>query len=333
MPGLVERLQVGKREDLADFIAVADAKATPVMSAIPKGKKLTNTLMQWPVDNYPAVNLEGVVDEEDVNSFDNLASGRALLTNYVQKRRRQFKVSDLSEMSDVAGVGQGEEFAKAAAKAIIMLKRDIESVICSDDDAQADTGEVGYETRGLGTFIKATAGTVLPISSSYLTPSASIDTTAMASLTESTVGDVLESMYRQTGEKKRYYGPCGTKFKRRISELSIYQPGVSSTVSALRTFTHDADERKIVSVVDFIEGDFGEIELMPTLFQAQDQAEAAQLRRCYVLDLDMLELRYGRMPIMQELENQGGGRRGYVDSVFGLVVKNPLGLGKFAATS
>jgi hypothetical protein len=33
-----------------------------------------------------------------------------------------------------------------------------------------------------------------------------------------------------------------------------------------------------------------------------------------------------------ELENQGGGRRGLVQSALLLLVKNPRGLGKFAAT-
>jgi hypothetical protein len=34
-----------------------------------------------------------------------------------------------------------------------------------------------------------------------------------------------------------------------------------------------------------------------------------------------------------ELENQGGGRRGLVQSALLLLVKNPRGLGKFAGSS
>ena len=37
MAGLVERNQVGKREDLADIISIVDAKKTPFTSMVKKG--------------------------------------------------------------------------------------------------------------------------------------------------------------------------------------------------------------------------------------------------------------------------------------------------------
>jgi hypothetical protein len=45
MAELFERNQVGKREDLANIIAMVDAKDTPVSSMIPKGKKPGKVLL------------------------------------------------------------------------------------------------------------------------------------------------------------------------------------------------------------------------------------------------------------------------------------------------
>jgi hypothetical protein len=45
MAELFEINQVGKREDLANIVAMVDAKDTPVASMIPKGKKPGKVLL------------------------------------------------------------------------------------------------------------------------------------------------------------------------------------------------------------------------------------------------------------------------------------------------
>jgi hypothetical protein len=92
-------------------------------------------------------------------------------------------------------------------------------------------------------------------------------------------------------------------------------------------------DKTVISAVDTYVGDFGTISLVPTLFNAKDAAAAVQLARGYLLNMDMLEVRYGRRPRFQELEDQGGGPRGLIDAIAALVCWNPKGLGKFAAAS
>jgi hypothetical protein len=333
MPELVERLQVGKREDLADVIAVVDAKTCPFISMVPKGTELTNALMEWQMDNYPDPAFDGVVDNQDVTVFENLSEGRVGASNYIQIFERKPKVSRLAQnVSDVAGIGKKKEMAKQVAKGLVMIKRDMESAFCSDHDAQADDGAVGYRTRGAGSWITNTAQTVLPVNVNYRTPTGSLNNTAMASLTETLVNDLLESIYDQTGVNKTMILLCGTKLKRRFTEFSIYQPSVSATVGTLRTYNQEGN-RKIVASIDFLEGDFGSLELHPSKFLAKDASTAAQARRGYVLDMDMFELRYNTMPNFRPLEDQGGGPRGLIEAIAGLVCKSPLGLGKFYATT
>jgi hypothetical protein len=332
MPGLVEPTQPGKREDLSDLISNVDMRGTPLTTMLKKGPRPKNTLFDWQVDAYDAPNTNGVVDGEDVNSYDNKAKNRQKLSGRVQKVRRPWKVSDMAEeVSDPAGVKS--EAANAIAKSLVELKRDMECVIGGDNDSQADNGSVPYLTRALGKWIQNGAQSDLPVPSAFRTPTTSIDTTAMASLTEATIQGVLQSVYLQTGENKRYALICGVDFKRAVTDMTKTQAGVSSTVASIRTYNQpDAKEGMIYSNVDMFVGDFGELEIMPSVWLAFGTSNSPT-RRAYLLDTSKLTLRPLRNPGSKRLADQGGGPRGYVDAIFALQCDNPLGHGKFAATS
>jgi len=329
MAALFERSQVGKREDLADYISLVDAKDTPIVSMAPKGNKPGNTLLQWQADNMPAAVTTGSVDGVDVSSYENLNSGRAIISNYIQVFQRAIRVSPLAvDVSVVAGLR--DELAGMVAKGIKLLKRDMEATVSSNNDAQADNGTVAYLTKALGTWISTSGGSTLQVPSAYRTPSASIATTATASLTETNIQAVLTSIYGQTGTFKDYDGVVGTNLKRAFSNL-LFTTTLSSTSTvgvtgaggtAIRTFSRDANSDAYIASVDIFEGDFGRIKLHPSLFMPDAD-------NGYVLDMELLELRYTNLPEVTELPDAGGGPARLVKAVAGLICKNPLGLGKF----
>ena len=328
MAALFERSQKGKREDLADFISLVDAKDTPVTSMIPKGNKPGNTLLQWQADNMPTAVSTGSVDGADVSGYENLNSGRAVLSNYVQVFQRAIRVSPLSvDVSIVAGLR--DELAGMVAKGIKTLKRDMELTVCSDNAAQIDAGgTTPYLTKALGVWIANAAGSVAIIPTAYLTPTTSINTTATASFAETDAQGVLTSIYSETGQMKTYDTVVGPTLKRAFSNL-LYTANVSgaaNTFASIRTLNRDAFSDTISSSVDMFEGDFGSLRLHPTLFNFD-------AFRGYVLDMDLLELRYTSLPQVTELPDAGGGPARLIKAVAGLVCKNPLGLGKFSASS
>jgi hypothetical protein len=326
MPALFERSQVGKREDLADYISLVDAKDTPIVSMIPKGSKPGNTLLQWQADNMPSPVSTGSVDGVDVSSYENLNSGRALINNYVQVFQRAIRVSPLAvDVSIVAGLR--DELAGMVAKGIKLLKRDMELTVSSDNDMQADNGTVAYLTRGLGEWIKNGAQTTNPVNANFRTPTASINTTATGSFAETDAQGVLTSIYGQTGQFKTYDTVVGTSLKRAFSNL-LYTTTASGTnqYQSIRTLSRDASSDVYSASVDVFNGDFGSLRLHPSTF-------LPNAFRGYVLDMDLLELRYTNMPEVTELPDAGGGPARLIKAVAGLVVKNPLGLGKFAAAS
>jgi len=332
MPQTIERTQVGKRESLSDVIANVDAKKTPFYAAVSKGTDPANSLFTHQVDAYDNPLAGAIVDGTDVSTTEDAAENRALISNYTEEFRRTPKVTNRAEESNVAGIGQRKEFAKAIAKKQFEIKRDIESAFCSDNDAQADNGTVGYRSRALGATIKATAGTVLPIPSAYLTPSASIDTTVINSLTPDIVNGVLESIYLQTGEEATLMLLCGSTLKKRFTKMVGYMPDVSSYTAITRTTRGEG--KKWSNTINVFEGDFGTLELVADNFLGWNFGTAARdSRRGYVLDMSMVELRWQKDINMKPLPDLGGGPRALISCIVGLCVKNPLGLGKFAASS
>jgi len=150
----VKRAESAKSQvfkDLLDLLTRVDEKATPFMSLCNKGTTPRNTYIEWPVDNYDAPQLGGVVDGTDVSTYGNPAENRALLSSYLQTFRKTAKVSRLAQdVSDVAGVS--DEIAEAIAKVGVELLRNIESTCLSDQEHQADDGTNPYLLRGLGVW-------------------------------------------------------------------------------------------------------------------------------------------------------------------------------------
>jgi len=333
MPATLITSQTGIRQDLSDLIAVVDAKTCPVVSMAKKGAEPINPLTQWQADSFASTSVpSGVLSDADVSSSDyvNNAANRVLISARIQKFREVPSVDDLAQnVSEVAGVGKRREMARAVTKSLEQIKRSMEAAFCSDQESREQSGANTYLTRGLGKWIQSTAQTDLPVNANYLTPAASINTTATSSLTESEVQDVLQSIYEQTGKVQTFSLICGPKLKRAFTGFTRTQFASTNVASAIRTLTQDAEAKKFTNTVDIFEGDFGTLELLPSLFLAMDASIAEQLSRGYVLDMDMVELRYNRKPRYQELEDRGGGPRGIVDAICALCVKSPLGLGKF----
>lgn len=341
MPGQLLDDVIGKnasRRDLSDIVTIVDAKDTPFVSMVPKGQQSEdNMLMEWPADKEEEPTENAVVDNADVTEYDDALGSYAVLQGRLQWARRAAQVSKLAQVGqNMAGIK--DKMAKQIAKKIIQLKRDMEIRLCGDGDSQAGTATVPYKTRGVGHWIRATAQTDLPVDASYLTPSASIETTASASLTEAKIQAVLESQYKQTGKIKTYSTLCGTTFKGLFKNFTQTQFGSANVASAIRTYNQDLASKKIVATVDVYQGDFGTMELIPSLWLAYlDSNGATQATvsgvRAYNLDMDMWQLVHKQKPQIGPELDFGGGKRRWVDTIYGLKCFNPLAEGKFAGTT
>lgn len=333
MPATSELNQVGKRESLMDILSVADARKTPISTAIPKSQKPTNMLFSWQADKYDEVNTAGVVMGKDVEDFEDASKNRGLLQNHCQKFWRKPAVNtEAEEISQVAGINDADpqgvrgasEFARAKAKKVIEIKRDVEARIVGTGDAQADNGSVPYQTRGLGSFISNSAQSYLPVPTAFRTPAAAIYTGAATSFTEDSLRALLQARWEATGMADgNLFGACGSDIKNRISDFSRYEPTVSNYTNVRRFSTGNLT--RIESKVDVYSGDYGMVELHLHSFLPNQKT-------AYILDLDYVSLRVHTEARIKPLEDQGAGPRCLIETILGLCCHNPQAHARVSAS-
>ena len=348
--------KMGQREELADLISLVDAKDTPLTSMAKKGSKPNNTYFRWQVDRLPSPKVSPVVDGTDVDPSvegnvenyvqDGAVQYRKELGAYIQIFRRAVRVSALTEdINEVAGVNS--ELANNVAKAIKLLKRDQEVTFGGSQGAQADNGTVGYQTRGLHKWLAKRTATVgsgadnqdgtETIPSEFRTPDTSHATGSVSALTETSIQNVLTSMYKETGTFRDLDALVGPALKRAFTNLVFSTPssGSAETRTAVRTLNRDATSSSYISSVDVFVGDFGKLRLHPSHWlKWNDSTKTADDNVGYVIPFDMVEVRYGgNVAGVRSLTNNGGGEARLVEAVAGLVVHNPLAFGVFNLTA
>ncbi len=326
MPQTLEANLTGRREQLADYVALVDEKQTPLVSLIPKSKQLTNTQFDFVVDSYAAPVTTAHVDGQDVTSYTDESANKARLLNYVHYLQQASGVSTMAQ--EIAHTPSGNLLGEAKAKATVEMKRSMEAVLLSSGEMVLGSGAVGSQTRGLGTWISTSAQSLNPVPAAYRPASAQVVTTATASLAESDLQNVLASIFDTTGMTGDYKFICGSVLRRRLTDMTtLVSSGSTNTQVGIRTFDSKSTDT-ITKTVTVYNGDYGSYEILSSNFIGWS-AGAADTDRGYVLDFDKLLLRYHTMPRIVDLPNLGGGQRFYIESIFGLQVSNPIGLAKF----
>jgi len=304
-----------------------EPQATPMFSMLKKGAAPKASYSEWCVDDLSSPVLTTVEEGNDVTTYANPGENRARIGNHLERQDRSWQVSDLEMLVEDAAVPN--QVAEAKAKKLLELRRDIAATIGSDQGNQVGGGGGGAaKTRGLGEWVKATAQTNNPVATAYLTPAASINTTAAASFAESDVNGVLESIYAVTGDLGNFKLYAGTSLKKEFSDFS--RTGSSNGVYRQN---EDAAKNKVTKNVLVYEGDFGSIDVVTDLFLARDGSAASQGMRGYLLDPSLVEVAFADGPSHYDQEDLGGGPRGFYKAWYMTRVKNPRGLGKFAATA
>ena len=333
------------REDLADYIAIVDAKSTPFVSMAPKGKDIGNMQFSWQVDNYAAPTMGGVVDGADVtvSSAGNPVQNRTRLNNYGQVFRNDLRIGFIAETQNVAGVS--DELANGIAKRLVELKRSMEApFMCTNQAAQTEVSTTNpYLTGSLGNWLTAdnAANIGAVASGSVFKPaSGAVSSITSAAFTEATAQNVLTAVYGVTGTFRDYDCILGTTLKRAFTNLTAGAGTLNAvtnsvTQTSVRTFNQELSNDTFKSSIDIFEGDFGRLILHPSTFiGGKNGTELDALAyKGYVIPMDMVEVRYAKLPQVKTLPDAGGGPARLIEAIAGLVVKNPSGFGMFNGAS
>jgi hypothetical protein len=310
----------GNRQDLTDILTILEPESCPVTSLASK-KTATGTFFEWQVDDLSTASFDGVNEGEDVTSFSNQAANRTRLGNYVQKLRRSFMVSDLQQLVDTAGVAN--EYANAESKAVRELKRDFEAAICSGQDRQADAGAgAPYKTRGMFKWL-GVGGQPSDVPAAF--QNVANDTTATQ--TEATFNSVLQELYEANGMPGGQLTlVAGPTLKSEISDFSRQLAATNGTYQV----TQSAESKKITLSVSLYEGDFGNVSVVPSVFLNRTSGSATVDGDAGLLiDPEYVSVFTLKAESRSELEDQGGGQRGFCDLIAGLACQSPKAHGYF----
>lgn len=336
MSTLVERDQVGKIQDISSEFINADQKATPFTTAVKKGTPPVNAMLEYPVERFATPQITGAVDEADPATFEDPSAGDAVLYARIQTFERAVRIGGLATTTThQAGITPRNIVAKKIAKKLIELKRDMEARFLGDDDSQVDNGTVGNETRGLGKWISATAQSHYPVDSGYLTPSGSINTTAIAAYNDSTITDVFKSSYDQHGNgDAELMIFAGSTWKQGLGRITFYAKDESG-FTQVRQFNQDAGDPVVLGKVDVLETDFGTgiVRLSQFINTGGDHTSAASKRLAYLVPMDYVEARFSDNPKSIPLAKTGRNEKFLVTATGALAVLNPLPFGKWVPSA
>jgi hypothetical protein len=237
------------------------------------------------------------------------------------------------EVSDVAGLGSGNEIAEASAKAGVELVRNMEATLLSDQEHDADDGTNPYLLRGLGIWIRDTAN-IAAQSGGHQVPAAfrpaagQINGDPTADITESDIQTMLQTIWSATGMTGDYKLFADATLRRAFTDFTrtIATAGYSQ-----RNLNYDGDGTRISNTTTIFDGDFGSVEVIADNFIGYNAAGSSQeAGRGYLLDMDKIDLRVNKQPTIERFEDKGGGERFLIEGRAALQVRNPIGLGQFS---
>ena len=291
---------VGIRESLADVIANISPEEVPLQSNV-GSENVANTYFEWQTDSLASTSTTGVIDGDDVSSFDS-TSATTRVGNYTHIRRRTTIVADNFSALDTAG--RNDELSYQIAKRGKELKRDIEAVLTANNAQVAGDSSTARETGGLGAWIasNANAGTGGALATGNGTTARTDGT--QRDFTETMLKDAMQQAFVSGGQPS-------------ILMVGPYNKTVVSGFAGIAAQRYQAPSdapTTIIGAADVYLSDFGTLNVVANRFSPE--------RTAYLLDPEYASVCYLRPIQNVELSKTGDAEKSMVIAEFGLKVTN-----------
>ena len=297
----------GIRESLSNVIYNISPEETPFMSNIGR-ENVKNTYFEWQTDSLAAASTTNAqIEGDDVSSFDS-TSPTTRIGNYTQVSRKTLILSGTLESVDKAG--RRSELAYQLAKRSAELKRDMESIMLTNQ--KADGGSAGTSTalRKTGSLLaflktntdKGTGGA----DPSYTTQPNATRTDAtdanLRTFTEAILKSVIQKVWTAGGTPKiLMVGPVN---KQRVSGFA--------GIAQIRKDVSGNRPAVIIGAADVYVSDFGNVSVVPNRFQRE--------RDAFVLDPEYAGVAFLRPFQTVELAKTGDAEKRMILVEWGLKV-------------
>lgn len=292
---------VGQREDLTDVIYDISPTETPLMNTLARGKA-TAVFHEWQTDSLAAADgSNAAVEGADASSATITPTVR--LGNYTQIVQKTIQVS--GTLDSVNKAGRKSEKAYQLARASSELKRDIETILLSN---QASSAGNSSTARKLGSVLSwLTTNTNFNDSDgadpTTIGSTTRTDGTARA-FTEAQLKEVIKDVYASGGSPKvLLVGPSG---KQKVSTFA--------GIAAQRYMAPADAPTTIIGAADVYLSDFGSVSVVPDRFMRDTDA--------LVLDPEFAAVAYLRPFATNELAKTGDSEKTQIIAELTLEMRN-----------
>lgn len=319
----------GNREDLRDDLTILEPEETPFTSMIGKETGATSIHTEKLADTMRAPRLNGSPEGQDANTGGNKAVNRQRFGVYTQRVMEEFSVTDVQQrISENGGTASiADEYEEAKAKTIREVKRDIEAVNCSGQETQRGSNEDNMLTRGKFNWIRTAAQSTLPVPEEFRTPTASIKTgigTALDGFTEDELNTVMQSIKTVRGGTPKMTLIGGNTVVRTIDKFSRVN---ESTTNSRYQVHQDGSKHEIELMVEVFKTSMGTLHCIPTEFNNITSAGVGNATAASIIDPADWEMIFLDDLHAKDLDDEGGGPKGYVKAMWQLSCRNPKGSG------
>ena len=274
---------VGIREDLQNAIYDISPTTTPFMSTIGKSTA-KNTYHEWQTDSLADVDLNNA-QVEGADAVSQTLTPTTRVGNYTQISDKVIQVSTTDDKVDKAG--RSTETAYQLAKASAEIKRDMESILLSNQAQDQGNSTTARKLGGLETWLTT-----------------NVVDTAGAALSETMLKQDVLDAYTAGGEPTMLLVSPANK-----QVVSTF-PGIAEQ----RYQAPSTGQTKIVGAADVYMSDFGTLSVVPDRFLSDDVS--------YVLDPSMANVAYLRPFKQTKLAKMGDSEKTMMNVEYTLVVKN-----------
>jgi hypothetical protein len=292
---------VGQREDLTDVIYNISPTETPFMSSIGK-TKATAVYHEWQTDSLAAATTANAA-VEGADASDATLSPTTRLGNYTQILQKTIKVS--GTLDAVNKAGRKSEKAYQLAKASQELKRDLETILLSNQGRDAGSSNSGARKMGsLLSWIKT--------NSSAQTNGGDPTTIGVSARTDGNTRTFTEALLKEVVAEVFVSGGSpsvlmvGAAGKQKVSSFA----GIGET----RFNVTGAKPSTIIGAADVYVSDFGNMAVVPNRFM--------RTRDALILDPEYAAIAYLRPFMTNELAKAGDSDKTQVLVECTLEVKN-----------
>jgi hypothetical protein len=291
---------IGLREDLTDVIYDISPTETPLLNTLAR-TKATAVFHEWQTDSLAAATTaNAAVEGADASSATLAPTTR--LGNYTQIVQKTIQVS--GTLDTVNKAGRKSEKAYQLAKASSELKRDIETILASNQARSAGNSSTARKLGSLLSWLKTnTSEGVDGVDPATIGESVRTDGT-LRTFTETLLKDVIRGVFESGGTPK----------------ILLVGPAIKQKVS---TFAGIAEQRymapadaptTIIGAADVYLSDFGSVSVVPDRF--------LRSRDAFVLDPEYAAVAYLRPFATNELAKTGDSEKTQILAELTLEVRN-----------